>query len=45
LNELKKIIKSDLKRTNQTAEWQNKYDLKKFGERYLKILNTESEKK
>ena len=44
LNELKKVIKSDLTRTSQSAEWQNKYDLQKFGERYLKILNTESEK-
>lgn len=44
LNELKNVIKSDLTRMNQSAEWQNKYDLQKFGERYLKILNAESEK-
>ena len=44
LNELKDVIKSDLTSMNQSAEWQNKYDLQKFGERYLKILNAESEK-
>lgn len=43
LNELKEVIKSDLKRVIQSNEWQNKYDLQRFGERYLKILNTERE--
>lgn len=43
LNELKKVIKLGFTRINQSSEWQNKYDLQKFGERYLKILNIESE--
>lgn len=43
LNELNKILNTGLKKTVQSKEWQNKYNLQKFGKKYLKILNKESE--